>query len=169
MLLPARIRQCRVNDGALPTLSIAIMAHPSRRSQVDHLLKILGPVPVAYDEGCGLAQNAANAWAMADPACDYHLVLQDDSVLADDFVMKARRFLATCPLDATISFHYRHKAKRPSVARLALKAFADGVDPFFLVACLKRRYQASGFLNWMAFSFTGIKYDGLPEYANEKE
>jgi hypothetical protein len=114
--------------GLLPTLSISIMAHPSRAAEVAALQEQLGPVPVAMDDGCGMVENCRRAWAMADPAADYHLVIQDDAVPCENFVAVTREFLGTCPRDAVVSFFYGHKERRRQVTRKALQAMEEGRD-----------------------------------------
>ncbi len=74
-------------------LSIAIMAHPKRQHLVQRLQDILGPVPVSYDNGCGLWENRKRATLMYDPAAQFHLVLQEDSILTGDFIKKAEAVL----------------------------------------------------------------------------
>lgn len=70
-------------------LSISIMAHPSRAEYIPYLKSKLGDVPVAIDDGCGLLENCKRAWLLHDPTADYHVVIQDDSIVCDDFYNRA--------------------------------------------------------------------------------
>lgn len=74
-------------------LSISIMAHPEREQYFDYFKKLLGDVPFAIDTGCGLLENCKNAWKLHDPSADYHLVLQDDAILCENFRARALEVL----------------------------------------------------------------------------
>lgn len=91
----------------LPTVSISIMGHPSRLDWVGILLRELGKdTPVSMDDGHGLVENCAKAWELHDPTADYHLVLQDDAILCDDFVAEVRRVLGDLHMPSVVSlFH----------------------------------------------------------------
>lgn len=62
---------------------------PSRKEYLPYLEKKLGKVPVAMDEGVGLIANCKNAWLLHDSTADYHVVIQDDCVVCDDFYNRA--------------------------------------------------------------------------------
>jgi hypothetical protein len=70
-------------------LSISIMAHPKRKDFIPYLQEKLGKCPVSFDEGFGLWENAKHAWKMYDPKADYHLVIQDDAIICDNFMERA--------------------------------------------------------------------------------
>lgn len=65
------------------------MAHPSRSEFFEYLRERLGDVPFAIDDGCGLIQNCRRAWTMYDPTADYHVVIQDDAIICNDFYNRA--------------------------------------------------------------------------------
>jgi hypothetical protein len=76
------------------SLSAAIMAHPSRGEMVDELLSSLDrEIPVSWDgppDNLPLPErvwrNSRRTWSMADPGSDWHLLLQDDVVVAKDLL-----------------------------------------------------------------------------------
>lgn len=80
------------NGGKL--FSVSIMAHPARKKMVDRLRMRLGSVPVSYDEGGGLWHNCKSAWGMHGSK-PYHLVLQDDAVLCEQFISRVDRVLSS--------------------------------------------------------------------------
>ncbi len=108
---------------SLPTLGISIMAHPSRAAMTATLLKALGPVPVAEDDGRGLLANCEAAWSLADPSHDWHLVLQDDAILCTDFITRARAFLSKLTEPQLVSFYFGNKF---TTRNLALNAMDEG-------------------------------------------
>ena len=77
-------------------LSISVMAHPSREAFFPYLRERLGEdVPFAIDEKSeGVWPNARRAWALHDPDAIYHVVIQDDAIVCDNF--KERAFDAIC-------------------------------------------------------------------------
>jgi len=70
-------------------LSISIMIHPKRLEYLPYLESKLGKCPVSLDQGIGLIANCRNAWSMYDPTADYHVVIQDDCIVCDDFYNRA--------------------------------------------------------------------------------
>ncbi|MEO5915556.1 MAG: hypothetical protein ABIS50_15085 [Luteolibacter sp.] len=105
----------------LPSLSVSIMSHPSRRDMVAGLLDQLGDVPVSEDNGRGLIENCDRAWQMAGDA-DWHVVIQDDAILCDDFLTRAREFLATLEAPRLVSFYHGNKRSTRDKALAALDA-----------------------------------------------
>jgi hypothetical protein len=75
-------------------LSASIMAHPVRTPLVEDLLASLDrDVPVSWDNtGPPTSQseqrwaNGRGAWEMADSSADWHVVIQDDALVCDDFL-----------------------------------------------------------------------------------
>jgi hypothetical protein len=92
-------------------LSASIMAHPDREAEVGQLLAALDrPVPVHWDnEGPPSGQadrvwrTARAAWLMADPAADWHALIQDDAVPCADLLAGLERALEHVPADAVVS------------------------------------------------------------------
>lgn len=71
------------------------MAYHTRSHYIPYLQKKLGGnIPVAMDNGeKGLWKNCKDAWLMYDPTADWHLVLQDDSIVCDDFIKRSKELL----------------------------------------------------------------------------
>jgi hypothetical protein len=75
-------------------VSAAIMAHPDRAAYVAELVAVLDrPVPVYWDpagppSGAGdrVWSVARGAWSLADPAADYHVLIQDDALACADLL-----------------------------------------------------------------------------------
>jgi len=63
------------------------MAHPSRQEHFGYLRDTLGDctIPISVDDGCGIWENCKKAWRLRDPEAEYHLVLQDDAIICDNF------------------------------------------------------------------------------------
>ena len=75
-------------------LSISVMAHPSREKYFGYLKERLGDIPFAIDtESKGVWENCKRAWKLYDPMADFHLVVQDDAIVCDDFLEKANATL----------------------------------------------------------------------------
>jgi len=72
-------------------LSISIMAHPSREKFIPYLQeKLGGNIPVSMDsESKGIIWNCKNAWKMYDKEADWHIVIQDDAIICENFREKA--------------------------------------------------------------------------------
>jgi hypothetical protein len=92
-------------------LSASIMAHPDREAEVGQLLAALDrPVPVHWDDegkasgsGDRVWRTARGGWGLADPAADWHALIQDDAVPCADFLAGLERALAFVPQDAVVS------------------------------------------------------------------
>ncbi len=86
-------------------LSISVMAHPSRKEFFEYLKSKLGDVRFSIDEGKGLILNCRNAWSMYDPTADFHVVIQDDAIVCENFRELAENFLDKFP-DMPVSFFH---------------------------------------------------------------
>jgi len=91
--------------------SIAVMTHPSRHSRLLALIDDLssqidiGQVSIVVDRNCdGIWETASRAWLSFDISAQYHLVLQDDALLCDNFVKHLPSVIGSLPSDATVSF-----------------------------------------------------------------
>jgi len=114
-------------------LSISIMMCPSRKEYLPYLQKKLGIVPVAMDNGCGLIANCRNAWLLHDPTADYHVVIQDDCVVCDDFYNRAVAYLEKAQ-GLPVSFFYsqskfynKFKKERNETGAIIKKAIYGGL------------------------------------------
>lgn len=100
-------------------LSVSIMMHPSREWLLPYLKQKLGDVPVSMDTGFGLIENCRRAWLLHDPTADYHVVIQDDALVCDDFYTKAEEVLKKAN-GSPVSFFYCNP-----VGYRKFKRFAD--------------------------------------------
>jgi len=75
-------------------LSISVMMHPSRAAFLPYLSERLEGAPAFIDDGGGLWATARRAWASGlDAGAEYHLVVQDDALVCDDFRAQAEALL----------------------------------------------------------------------------
>ena len=119
-------------------VSAAIMAHPARRDLVDGLLGDLGPLPVAWDQipptqgltkGDRVWSVAREAWLAYDPAADWHVLIQDDAVVCEDFLAGLEVALDHVPGDALVSLYFGKGANvPPKWRRLAADADRAGAS-----------------------------------------
>ena len=112
-------------------LSVAVMAHPVRRSLVEELLAQLGDVPVSWDPHTETSADPARRWAtgraafeMADPESDWHVVVQDDAVVAEHFREGLAEALKHVPFGAIVSGYLGTKRPAQNHVRSAI-AHAD--------------------------------------------
>lgn len=76
-------------------LSISVMAHESRARHFDYLKERLGDVPFAIDkqgEEVGIWENRKRALKLHGDS-KYHLVVQDDAIVCDNFRERAEAFI----------------------------------------------------------------------------
>lgn len=114
-------------------MSMSIMMHPKRLEYLPYLKSKLGDVPVAMDQGCGLLQNCKNAWLLHDPTADYHVVIQDDCIVCDDFYNRAVAHLEKAG-GLAVSFFYsqsqfnnKFKKERAETGAITKKALYGGL------------------------------------------
>jgi hypothetical protein len=120
-------------------LSASIMAHPDRAEHVEALLSALDrPVPVSWDDegkpsgnSDRVWRNARRGWELADPAADFHVLIQDDAMPCADLLAGLERGLEFVPADATLSLYLGTSRTVPirweSMARAADSAGAAWV------------------------------------------
>jgi hypothetical protein len=68
------------------TVSLAIMAHPTRADLVDHLERELEEPEVVWDRGQGEWDTGRRALLAYDPEAEWHCVVQDDAIPAMRFL-----------------------------------------------------------------------------------
>lgn len=73
-------------------LSIVIMAHPERKEWAEELSRKLN-AKIVYDRKNNIWDTCRRSWLAIDKKADYGLVLQDDSIIADNFIEKAESLL----------------------------------------------------------------------------
>jgi hypothetical protein len=76
-------------------LSISVMAHPSRAEFFPYLKEKLQITDDQFsiDQKNNLLENSKASWLLHDPQCDFHVVVQDDSLICDNFREKAVMFI----------------------------------------------------------------------------
>jgi len=93
-------------------LSVSIMAHPRRQEMVEELLKQLPATQVAWDTDNNVWHTCRAAWQLHDKSADYHVVIQDDSILCEDFLARATAILKTLEHPKAVCFFIGDKATR---------------------------------------------------------
>lgn len=111
-------------------LSISVMAHESRQEFFPYLAERLGNPPFSIDkawpENIGLWANCRRAWMMHDPEAVYHVVIQDDAIVCDNFKERAFDAIYSAIRKAetsrvALSLYYGRRGNRLREAQLALE------------------------------------------------
>lgn len=86
------------------SLSVAMMAHPKRRAQVDEILARLdrGDVQVVWDECQSRWDTGKRAMLAHDPTCTHHAVIQDDVLVCRDLFAGMLKALESVPAGAPV-------------------------------------------------------------------
>lgn len=97
--------------------SISIMAHPDRKDLIPALTESLKPIEarVAWDQKNNIWDTCKRAWQLFDSSADYHLVLQDDSLICKNFHPKLLDLLNNFPFSDLVFSLYignRHRFMR---------------------------------------------------------
>ena len=110
------------------TLSIAIMAHPSRRAFVDELIEAVDiPAEVVWDRCANEWDTGRRAWEAHDPAATHHLVLQDDAIVCLDLAAGTERALPHAPVDSAVSLYVgTRRPQSRAVSDAAIQADLHG-------------------------------------------
>lgn len=114
-------------------LSISVMAHPSRQEFFEYLKSKLGDVPFSIDTGFGIIENCKRAWLMYDPTADYHVVIQDDAIICDDFYNRAIEVLKKADKKAVSFFHVspisynKHRQEAKETGAIVQPGLSGGV------------------------------------------
>lgn len=107
-------------------LSISVMAHPSRERYFPYLEERLGDVPFSIDrENAGLWANCRRAWLAHDPDAQFHVVIQDDAIVCDNFRSRAEKAIrdagqAMEGRPFALSFYHGNKEEFAEEARQGL-------------------------------------------------
>ena len=80
------------------------MAVPERKEFVEELLKELGDVPVAWENGSGIWDTRCRAMLMRPEDSTHHVVIQDDAILCNNFKEKVEKYVLKYP-DCAISLY----------------------------------------------------------------
>ncbi|HLR97652.1 MAG TPA: hypothetical protein VK053_24235 [Jiangellaceae bacterium] len=92
-------------------ISAAIMAHPVRQESAEQVQASLDRhVPIVYDENPAPSADKMQRWKVGrrcweahDPAADWHLVIQDDVLVADDLLAGLERALDELGAEGLVS------------------------------------------------------------------
>jgi hypothetical protein len=91
------------------SISVSVMAHPSRAAFIPYIFEKLGrEVPVAWDRISNRWDTGRRAWQLHDPEASHHLVLQDDVILSRDLPRALPKVIAGVQ-DQPISLFARNK------------------------------------------------------------
>lgn len=98
------------------------MAHPKRAEFFSYLNGRLGDVPFSIDEGIGIWENCKRAWRLRDPEARWHVVIQDDAVVCDNFRERAEAVIAAAEArgDSAISFFFGKRKMMQAAAKRAM-------------------------------------------------
>lgn len=138
-------------------LSVSVMAHPSRAAMVPTLLGMLPGAQVYWDTNNTIWDTCKGAWKLHDPSADYHVVIQDDAIICQNFEERARKLLESG--FSAYSFYFSNST---SLKQMADEALARGgvvrdLLHWGVAVCLK-----TSLINEM------IKYcDKLPDDADD--
>lgn len=102
-------------------LSASIMMHPSRKENLQYLQEKLGDVPVAFDKINNIWDTCRRAWMERNKNSEYHVVIQDDAIVCDNFYERALSVIEESGRDKAISFYYGKRGNQLSVIQEAMK------------------------------------------------
>jgi hypothetical protein len=132
-------------------LSISVMAHPKRADFFDYLKSKLGDVPFSIDDGRGLIWNCRNAWSMYDVKADYHVVIQDDAIVCENFMERAIAVLKKANGLPVSFFHVspisykKYREQREKTGAIIQPVLSGGVAlclPVNLISSMLEHYDA---------------------------
>lgn len=133
----------------MPSVSIAIMAVREREAQVNRILSRLGGGAAVLwdDDRKGVWWNAQRAWGVGiDSGADYHVVLQDDVEVCQNFKPGAQAALSHIPENHPACFFANRRAVLKAKAQgLSWALIADG--SWGQASCLPTRL-INDFLGW---------------------
>lgn len=110
-------------------LSVAIMAHPDRKKQVDHVQSAIGRVPVVWDEKQDRWDTGRRSMLAFDPGCTHHLVIQDDTLPCRDLIPGLEHALMYCPPDVPVCLYIgRRRPEYNSVSSVCAVAERIGAS-----------------------------------------
>lgn len=115
------------------------MAHPSRAEFFSYLMEKLG-IPLSQfsiDTKNNLLENCKSAWRLHDPGTDYHVVIQDDAIICDNFVERATEFIKSHPADG---YNFFLKEANPALVRDGV--YTDVVTRGGVAICLPVKHIA---------------------------
>lgn len=113
------------------------MAHPSREEFFPYLRQMLGnDIPFAIDhDSKGVWPNCRNAWLLHDPTAEWHVVIQDDAIVCEQFQRRAEEVIERSGGTHAINFYFGRRGNQTEQAARELeRGFAMRVAPTWGVA-----------------------------------
>lgn len=111
-------------------ISIAIMAHPKRKEMAESLFKQLDEMNFVscelvmdnkdYEWNTGVRALQAKA-----PNADWHLVIQDDAIISENFYQNVKRALEEVPERTCVSFYFGSGSPFPEKTERQFKSASD--------------------------------------------
>lgn len=88
-------------------ITVAIMAHPARAAFIPELVERLDVFPdaIVWDRSNDRWDTGKRSMLAADPAADYHMVIQDDTIPAPDLIAGVRNALAHVPAGSPLMLY----------------------------------------------------------------
>ncbi len=128
-------------------LSISVMAHPSRSEFFPYLSKMLGDVPFSIDHlSQGEWENCKKAWRMHASDADWHVVIQDDAIVCENFIdraieviTKAREVIGSDNYICNFYYGYRRSAAKQAADALAKGYWINSAPKWGVAICLPVR------------------------------
>src|SRR5690606_34555266 len=135
-------------------LSVAIMAHPIRKESAERIQERLGgDVPIVYDQNPKPSADKAQRWATgrraweaADSSADFHMVIQDDVLVAENVLPALEVALDELGPDGVVSAYTGtgrpdqfNVMKRLQVDRKSTRLNSSHVKISYAVFCLKKK------------------------------
>lgn len=126
-------------------LSISVMAHPSREKFFPYLREKLGDVPFSIDHDSeGVWPNCRKSWLAHDPNAIFHVVIQDDAIICENFRERAEEAIydafkrMKAGGEFALNFYFGRRGNLTEMSKAALeKGWTTRVRPTWGVAiCL---------------------------------
>jgi hypothetical protein len=93
-------------DASDGSLSVAIMAHRKREAWVPELAAQLPGVRIVWDQKNNRWDTGSRALSAYDPKAEWHMVVQDDALLPEDFFEGVKRMLGHVPVGHPVGLYY---------------------------------------------------------------
>lgn len=147
------------------------MAHPKRKKMVETILQEIPGTPVVWDKKNSIHDTWERSWKERDKTADYHLVVQDDAILCDDFLQRVYNWLNL--KKPVYNFHCR---KRDNLLKES-KDITNGYFEFSLwggvAVCIKEEL-IDPMINWCMghhekHNFTDFDDMAMMKYFNDKK
>lgn len=111
------------------TVSKTIMAYHVRKHRIPEIRRKIGDAFVSLDNGdLGLWQNAKKSWLSYQKDANYHLVIQDDAVVCDNFYENLKKNISKIPDNSIQCLFFRFKSRKThgELNRAAREGFSIG-------------------------------------------